>query len=124
MRSGGFLGQAQELLREEAQPQLEAFVKAFAGRDALALTQMLAPMERWKRDQLVPVLEGWISLLENALANRAGLPATSGQVRTLAAERSSLELMGALRSVKKARELALGNVSPGAVCGWLQWELR
>ena len=124
MRSGGFLGQAQELLREESQPQLEAFVNAFASRDALALTQMLAPMERWKRDQLVPVLEGWISLLENALANRAGLPATSGQVRTLAAQRSSPELMSALRSIKKARELALGNISCGAVCGWLQWELR
>ena len=124
MRSGGFLGQAQELLREESQPQLEAFVNAFASRDALALTQMLAPMERWKRDQLVLVLEGWISLLENALANRAGLPATSGQVRTLAAQRSSQELMNGLRSIKKARELALGNISPGAVCGWLQWELR
>ena len=123
-RSGGFLGQAMELLREEAQPQVEAFVKAFGGRDALALTQMLAPMEKWKRDQLVPVLEGWVGLLENALANRAGMPATSGQVRTLAAERSSQELMQALRSIQKARELALGNVSPGAVCGWLQWELR
>ena len=124
IRSGGFLGQAQELLREESQPQMEAFVEAFAGRDALALTRMLAPMEKWKRDQLVPVLEGWISLLENALANRAGLPATSAQVRTLAAQRSSQELMNGLRSLKKARILALGNVSPGAVCGWLQWELR
>ena len=72
----------------------------------------------------MPVLEGWISLLENALANRAGLPATSAQVRTLAAQRSSQELMNGLRSTKKARLLALGNVSPGAVCGWLQWELR
>ena len=124
VRSGGFLGQAQELLREESQPQLEAFAQVFAGRDALGLTQLLAPMERWKRDQLVPVLEGWIGLLENALANRAGLPATSAQVRTLAAERSSQELMSALRSIKKARELALGNISCGAVCGWLQWELR
>ena len=124
IRSGGFLGQAQELLREESQPQMEAFVEAFAGRDALALTRMLAPMEKWKRDQLVPVLEGWISLLENALANRAGLPATSAQVRTLAAQRSSQELMNGLRSIKKARILAMGNVSPGAVCGWLQWELR
>ena len=124
IRSGGFLGQAQELLREESQPQMEAFVEAFAGRDALALTRMLAPMEKWKRDQLVPVLEGWISLLENALANRAGLPATSAQVRTLAAQRSSQELMNGLRSIKKARLLAMGNVSPGAVCGWLQWELR
>ena len=124
IRSGGFLGQAQELLREESQPQMEAFVEAFAGRDALALTRLLAPMEKWKRDQLVPVLEGWVGLLENALANRAGLPATSAQVRTLAAQRSSQELMNGLRSIKKARLLALGNVSPGAVCGWLQWELR
>jgi DNA polymerase-3 subunit delta' len=124
VRSGGFLGQAMELLREESQPQMEAFVKAFGGRDALALTQMLAPMEKWKRDQLVPVLEGWVGLLENALANRAGLPATSAQVRMLAAQRSSQELMNGLRSLKKARLLALGNVSCGAVCGWLQWELR
>ena len=124
LRSGGFLGQAQELLREESQPQLEAFAKAFADRDALALTQLLAPMEKWKRDQLVPVLEGWVGLLENALANRAGLPATSAQVRMLAARRSSQELMNGLRSLKKARLLALGNVSCGAVCGWLQWELR
>ena len=124
IRSGGFLGQAMELLREESQPQQEAFVHAFGGRDPLALTQMLAPMEKWKRDQLIPVLEGWIVLLESALANRAGLPASSAQVRTLAAERSSQELMQALRSIKKARLLALGNISPGAVCGWLQWELR
>ena len=84
----------------------------------------MASMERWKRDQLIPVLENWIVLLENALVSRAGLPAISAQERTLSASRSSQELMQALRSLKKARELALGNVSPGAVCGWLQWELR
>ena len=88
------------------------------------MTQTLAPMEKWKRDQLVPVLENWIALLENALVSRAGLPAISAQERSLSASRSSQELMAALRSLKKGRELALGNVSPGAVCGWLQWELR
>ena len=125
VRSGGWLGQAKKLLQGEAvPPQTESFVQAFARRDPLLLTQTLAPMEKWKRDQLVPILESWIALTENALASRAGLPATSALERTLGAERSSMELMNALRSLKKARELALGNISPGAICGWLQWELR
>ena len=125
VRSGGWLGQAKSLLSEEGTvPQTEAFVQAYAQRDHLLLTQTLAPMEKWKRDQLVPVLESWIALLENALTSRAGMPALSAQERTLSASRSSLELMNSLRSLKKARELALGNISPGAVCGWLQWELR
>ena len=125
IRSGGWLGQAKALLSEGASvPQTDAFVQAFAQRDALLLTQTLAPMEKWKRDQLIPVLEDWIGLLENALVSRAGLPAISAHERTLSAARSSQELMNALKSLKKGRELALGNVSPGAVCGWLQWELR
>lgn len=125
VRSGGWLGQARELLSEgDILPQTENFVRAFAQRDALLLTQTLAPMEKWKRDQLISILENWIVLLENALVSRAGLPPISAQERTLSASRSSQELMQALRSLKKARELALGNVSPGAVCGWLQWELR
>ena len=125
IRSAGWLGQAKALMAEDsAVPQTDAFVQAFAQRDALLLTQTLAPMEKWKRDQLIPVLESWITLLENALVSRAGLPAISAQERTLSGSRSSQELMNALRSLKKARELALGNVSPGAVCGWLQWALR
>jgi len=125
-RSGGFLGQALTLLTEETGnlPQTQAFLQAYGQRDHLLLAQTLAPMEKWKRDQLVPVLENWIALLENALVSRAGLPAISAQERSLSASRSSQELMAALRSLKKGRELALGNVSPGAICGWLQWELR
>ena len=125
IRSGGWLGQAKALLQGDAiPPQTEAFVQAFAGRDALLLTQTLAPMEKWKRDQLIELLDSWIALLENALACRSGLPATSTLERTLSAQRSSQELMNAIRSLKKGRELAMGNISPGAVCGWLQWELR
>ena len=125
VRSGGWLGQAKALMAEgSVLPQTESFVQAFAQRDGLLLTQTLAPMEKWKRDQLIPVLESWIALMENALVSRAGLPAVSALERTLCGSRSSQELMAALRSLKKARELALGNVSPGAICGWLQWELR
>jgi DNA polymerase-3 subunit delta' len=125
IRSGGWLGQAKALLQDDAvAPQTENFVQAFASRDALLLTQTLAPMEKWKRDQLIPVLDSWIALMENALASRAGLPATSQLERTLSAQRSSQELMNALRSLRKGRDLAMGNISPGAICGWLQWELR
>ena len=124
-RCGGWLGQARKLLEDGGPaPQTESFVQAFANRDHLLLTQTLAPMEKWKRDQLVPMLDSWIELVEHALASRAGLPATSALERTLGTQRSSQELMNALRSLRKGRELAMGNISPGAVCGWLQWELR
>ena len=125
MRSGGFLGQARSLLENrEENPQTEGFLRGYGSRDELALAQTLVPMEKWKRDQLIPVLEQWLMLLENALASRAGLPAISAQERELAAQRSSQELMAAIRSIKKALEYTQGNVSPGAVCGWLRWELR
>ena len=112
------------LQTEGTNPQTEGFVRGFAGRDALMLAQVLAPMEKWKRDQLIPVLEQWLALLENALASRSGLPAVSEMERELSAQRSSQELMSALRFVQKALEYARGNVSPAAVCGWLQWKLR
>ena len=125
MRSGGFLGQARSLLENrEADPRTEAFLRGYGQRDALALAQVLVPMEKWKRDQLIPVLEQWLILLENALASRSGLPAISAEARELAARRSSQELMAAVRSIQKALEYTRGNVSPGAVCGWLRWELR
>ena len=125
VRSGGWLGQARALLEgETVAPQTESFVRAMAERDYLLLTQTLAPMEKWKRDQLVSILDSWIALVEKALACRSGLPATSQLERTLSAQRSSQELMNALRSLRKGRDLAMGNISPGAICGWLQWELR
>ena len=124
-RSGGWLGQARALLQGEGPaPQTESLAQSFAERDYLLLPQTLAPMEKWKRDQLVSILDSWIELFENALACRAGMPATSALIRTLSARRSSQELMNALRSLRKGRDLAMGNVSPGAICGWLQWELR
>ena len=67
-RSGGFLGQARELLEngDSLPPQTEGFVKAFAGKDALLLTQTLVPMQKWKRDALAQILTQWLELLESA----------------------------------------------------------
>ena len=125
-RSGGWLGQAEELLREGAalSPQTEGFADAFSRRDALALLRVLAPMEKWKRDALLPELQQWLELLQSALVCRSGMPAVSPLARSLSAGRSSPELMTAIGHLQKAIEYTQGNVSTGAVCGWLAWALR
>ena len=126
MRSGGFLGQAQEILQsgEALSPQTVAFAEAFAGRSAMALAQVLAPMEKCKRDQLLDILSQWLEVLEGALAARSGMTAVSAQSRLLSGSRSSQELMDAIRHIQKASLYAQGNVSPAAICGWLVWALR
>ena len=125
-RSGGYLGQAKALLEsgEQLPPQTETFVKAIAERDSLALMQTLAPMEKWKRDALLPVLQNWLEILQGALVSRSGSAAVSAQSRGLAQARTAEELHSAVLCLKKAIDYTLSNVSPAAVCGWLAWELR
>ena len=126
LRSGGYLGQARKLLEEgdAIPPQTEGFARSFAARDVYGLLQTLVPMEKWKRDQLVEILVSWQELVEGALACKAGLPAVSPLARSLSTGRSSQELMVAMESLKKAAQYAQGNVSPAAVCGYLEWALR
>ncbi len=125
-RCGGYLGQAMELMEEGGamSPQTERFVESFAHRDALGLVQVLAPMEKWKRDQFLPELQQWNALLESALVCRSGMPALSPLARTLAENRSSSELVSAIRCLQKCIEYTQGNVSVAAVCGYLGWALR
>ena len=125
-RSGGFLGQAKALLEagESLSPQTQQFLEAFSNADALKLTLTLVPMEKWKRDQLIPELQQWLEAAEAALACQNGLPAVSNGARQLAAARSSSDLMNAALCLKKTLEYARGNVSTAAICGYLAWMLR
>ena len=125
-RSGGYLGQAKTLLAEGAtvSPQTEAFARSFARRDALALTQVLVPMEKWKRDALIEELDQWVALLHSALISRSGMAADSPLARNLVASRSASELMEGIGHLQKAITYAQGNVSPAAICGYLVWALR
>ena len=125
-RSGGYLGQARKLLEEGSalSVQTEGFVRSFSGRNSLELVQTLAPMEKWKRDQLIPELTQWMSLMEAALAGRSGAGVVNPLASRLGASRSSQELLSAIRALQKAIEYAQGNVSPAAICGWLLWSLR
>lgn len=125
-RSGGFLGQARELLEGGGAlpPQTESFLQAIGEGNALLLTEVLAPMEKWKRDALIETLQGWLELLEGALTSRSGLHALSPQARQLSQMRTSGDLYQCVRILKQALEYAQSNVSPAAICGWLAWELR
>ena len=125
-RSGGYLGQALALLEDGAatDPQTEAFVKSFTRRDTLGLLQVLVPMEKYKRDQLLPVLQRWAALVQQALMCRSGVQVLSEGARQIGAQRSSSELMQALRHIHKAIDYTQSNVSPAAVCGFLEWALR
>ena len=125
-RSGGYLGQARELLETGASipPQTEAFLRAFAEKNALEVTKVLASMEKSKRDQLIPLLENWTAMLEESLACRSGMRSVHPMTKTIASQRSSHELMQAISHLQKAIAYAQSNVSPAAICGYLTWQLK
>lgn len=125
-RSGGFLGQAKALLGQGSgvPAQTEALFDALTRRDGLALTQVLAPLEKGKRGQLLPLLESWLAIAVDALAARSGEPPMTAQAEGLSRGRSSTELARLIEVLNKALLYLRANVSPGAVCGWLSWALR
>ena len=125
-RGGGYLGQAKELLEngDAIQPHIQGMADALCGKQPMALMQLLVPMEKWKRDALLPALNDWLELAQGALACRAGLPAVSPLARQLSLSRTPAELMQIVACLKKAIEYTQSNVSPAAVCGYLEWALR
>ena len=125
-RSGGYLGQAKELLSSGTMisEQTKTFAHCFGKKDSFGLLQLLVPMEKWKRDQVIEELGQWVQLLHGAMLCRAGVQVPMALSRELSAQRSPEELMAAIRELKKVMEYAQGNVSPGAICGYLVWALR
>lgn len=125
-RSGGLLGQAKQILANGGAlpPQTELFVRSFAARDSLGLTQTIVPLEKWKRDALLELLESWKELLEQSFACRSGGAKAGKLAQTIAAARGSGELLAAVKTLDKAMAYCRSNVSPAAVCGWLNWALR
>lgn len=125
-RSAGYLGQALALAEEggNLSQETQQFFEAFLSKNALELTTTLVPMERYKRDRLIPILEEWEHLLQQALVSRCGGKAILPQAKTLGEARDPKDILQALRNVKKCIEYANGNVSCAAICGYLAWALR
>ena len=125
-RSAGFLGQAISLLESGAElpPQTESFLRAYASRNTYGLVETLVPMEKLKRDQLIPILQQWHDCLEGALVYRSGVRVVTPMAAELSTGRSATELMQAIGQLQTCIEYAQGNVSPAAICGHLEWALR
>ncbi len=125
-RSGGFLGQAKTLLKEgdTVSPQTRGFVDALCAKDPMLLLETLVPMEKWKRDALAETLMQWQQITEAAISSRCGMDTPSPLARQLSTARTTIDLHTILLHLQKATLYVQGNVSPAAVCGWLEWKLR
>ncbi len=123
-RSGGILGKAVQLLSQSISDQAAAICSAFAASDALALTKVLTPMEKLKRDHLIPILQECLELFEGGLACRAGMHAYSSHCRDLASKCSPKKLMDGVACLQKCIQYAQQNISPAAICAYLSWHLR
>jgi len=126
VRSGGFLGQAISILEEgtDLPAHTAAFLSAYADRDTYGLMQVLVPMEKYKRDSLIAALQQWVSFLEGALIYRNGGTAATPMAKEISSGRSAQELLSAIDRLQTTIEYAQGNVSPAAICGYLEWALR
>ena len=122
-QGGGYLGPAAALLADEALTQeTAALVKALASRDSLALTTVLAGLERRSREELTALLLEWKSLFTRALTSRTGLLA-SKEAAALAAALSASALYRGAKAVDRGLEAAASNVGAGHLCGYLAAEL-
>ena len=121
----GYLGPACEALKDGlfSEPAL-GLANGFAARDTLALLQVLVPMEKYKREQVLPVLEQTRKLLSMALRARAGERAAFGPVQALLRGRTGAELLQAAELLQQAADDLNGNVGVGAVIGGLCVHLR
>ena len=121
----GYLGPACEALKDGlfSEPAL-GLANGFAARDTLALLQALVPMEKYKREQVLPVLEQTRKLLSMALRARAGERAAFGPVQALLRGRTGAELLQAAELLQQAADDLNGNVGVGAVIGGLCVSLR
>ncbi len=125
LRSGGYLGQAISLLEAKGGllPQSQTLFTAISRRQSLALLEALCPMEKLKREQLLPVLCQCRELISGALGVRRGLPAVHSLCKDLAAACSPGELLSAAEAMEKALSYLNSNVSSAHICGMLSVSL-
>ena len=125
-RSGGFLGQAIQMLDESAEllPQTLQFARAYAAHDTLALAELFCSLEKGKRQQLTPVFLQIRQLLADALLLRRGAPFAPEAARPIAEAHTTDALLRACGAVQAAMDDCRANVGVGNLCAGLFVQLR
>lgn len=123
-RSGGYLGPALEALDAPAPPQAAQFAAAYAARDDLALLTLFCSMEKFKRDQFMPVLESLRRLTAEALLAQNGAPTVSPEARAIAQARTGAALFSADGTLRAALADCQANVNIATICAALFALLR
>lgn len=85
---------------------------------------MLLPLEKYKRTELLPVLQQWRALVCDALSAKSGMPAASPEAAMLSQSRTGAQLLAAAQDLQEAMDDLNLNVGTGAVAGWLSTRLR
>lgn len=125
VRSGGFLGQALALLNGEGQaPQVAQFAACYAARDALALLEVLLPLEKSKREALSAILQQLREFFAQLLLLRSGIGTPDATQAKILQSRTGAELLAASGSLQTAIADLDANVGSGAILGWLSTQLR
>lgn len=125
-RSGGYLGQAKKYLSDGTglSQQTLDFCQSFTAADPLQLQQVTVPMEKWKRDKLIPELTVWLEMVQQALLYRSGVQAVLPLAREMALARQPEELLEAAKHLRKSIDYAQANVNCATVMCHLFWALR
>lgn len=122
--STGYLGQAIARLEQPLySPQTAVFAEAFAARNSLQLLELLVPMEKWKRDQILPELQAWEALLTEALSARYSRQPVGDQIRNIQGSRTAPEILRAIEDIRTAKIYCNTNVGTAAICGSLAVKL-
>lgn len=120
----GYLGQAIAFLEApEQSPKTAAFLEAFAARNSLLMLETLTSMEKWKREQLLPILQEWQALLTEALSARYGVKTHSPALQAIRDRRTAREILNAIEELRLAETYCNANVGVGAICGALAVKL-
>lgn len=120
----GYLGQAIAFLEApEQSPKTAAFLEAFSARNSLLMLETLTSMEKWKREQLLPVLQEWQALLTEALSARYGIKIHSEALQAIRDRRTAREILEAIEELRLAETYCNANVGVGAICGALAVKL-
>ena len=120
-QSAGFLGQALELeaADQEMLQRAEPFGRALAAHDTLAMTRLLASMERLSREIFADAMLQWERLICQAMLAKNGIEAVSGLSRTVAGSCTQQELSHTAEILRRAYLYSQSNVGVGHLCGML-----